>query len=433
MYSQSEDKQAEKSGTPIVILGSFSDNIISKPIREDISMFYLGLENQIHLFMVIVFSSYIYLSSLSIKHDMPLAKHFGTAFFIPLVLCLLSFLSISTEHSHSYLFFSEFLLITSLILIIVVKKNSDPVNMLMFLLYSLPVAMIVLNLNFVSLYRSFIFDIIISLYICTVVIFIISFFLLKRYSSFSLYGGVVLVCISLLIPRLASSDSAITISLIAKAAGYILFSVFFYRSTVFKLEESHSLTTAQLEKINQSVQREVERRVEQIEQEKQKLAEMEKTDELSGAYTKKAIRGKIRNMIERNPNGEFSVLMFDIDNFKIINNVHGRIIGDKCIRNLVNIAGSTLRSDDKLGRYIADRFIVLLPGASPVNAYLVAERLRKNVEKTTSPHYKISIGIASFPHDASNARDLINSSEKALHSSKKKGRNTVTHYSQTTD
>ena len=54
MNSQSEDKQAEKSGTPIVILGSFSDNIIGKPMREDISMFYLGLENLIHMFMVIV-------------------------------------------------------------------------------------------------------------------------------------------------------------------------------------------------------------------------------------------------------------------------------------------------------------------------------------------------------------------------------------------
>ncbi|HEY8500310.1 MAG TPA: GGDEF domain-containing protein [Clostridia bacterium] len=396
-------------------------------------MFYLGLENQIHLFIVVVFSSYIYLSSLSIKHDMSLPKHFGTAFFIPLVLCLLSFLSISTEQSRSYLFFSEFMLITALILVIAVKKKSDPVNILMFLLYSLPVAMIVLNLNFVSLYRSFIFDIVISLYICTVVIFIVTFFLLKQYSSFSLYWGVVLVCMSLLITRLASSDSAAVISLIAKATGYILFSVYFYRSTVFRLEESHSLATARLEKINQSVQREVERRVEQIELSKQKLTDMEKIDELSGAYTKKAIREMIGNMIERNPNGEFSVLMFDIDNFKIINNVHGRIIGDKCIRNLVNITGSTLRSDDKLGRYIADRFIVLLPGANPVNAYLAAERLRKNVEKTNNPHYTVSIGIASFPHDASNAREIINASEKALQSSKKKGRNTITHYSQTTD
>lgn len=396
-------------------------------------MFYLGLENQIHLFIVIVFSSYIYLSSLLIKHDMPLAKHFGAAFFSPLILCLLSFLSISTEQSRSYLFLSEFLLVISLILVIVVKKNNEPVNMLIFLLYLLPIGMIILNLNFVSMYRSLIFDIIIALCICTVVIFIVTRFLLKQYSSFALYWGVVLVCISLLITRTASSDSAKIISLVAKAAGYILFSSFFYRSTVFRLEESHSLTTAQLERINQSVQREVERRVEQITLERQRLAEMEKTDELSGAYTKKAIREMIGNMIERNPNGEFSVLMFDIDNFKIINNIHGRIIGDKCIRNLVNITGSTLRSDDRLGRYIADRFIVLLPGASPVNAYLAAERLRKNVEKTTSPHYTISIGIASFPHDASNARDLINASEKALQSSKKNGRNTIMHYSQITD
>ncbi|NLG87880.1 MAG: GGDEF domain-containing protein [Clostridiaceae bacterium] len=292
--------------------------------------------------------------------------------------------------------------------------------------------MIVLVFNFVSLYRSFVFDIIISLYICTVIIFIVTNFLTKQYSSFALYWGTMLVCASLLVPRLASSDTAAIISLAVKTAGYIVFSVFFYRSTVYQLETSHSLKTAQLEKINQSVQREVERRVEQIEQERLKLAEMEKTDELSGAYTKKAIKEMIANMIERNPNAEFSVIMFDIDNFKIINNVHGRIIGDKCLRNLVNIAGSTLRSDDKLGRYIADRFIVLLPGANPVKAYLAAERFRKTVEKTTNPHYTISLGIASFPYDASNAKELINASEKALQLSKKKGRNTVSHYSETT-
>ena len=394
-------------------------------------MFYLGLENQIHLFIVIVFSSYIYLSSLSIKYDMPLAKHFGAAFFAPLVLCFLSFLSINNEHSRSYLFFAEFLLITSIILVIAAKKNSDPINILMFILYSLPIVMIILSLNFVSLYRSFVFDIIISLYICTAIIFIVTNILIKQYSSFALYWGIMLVCASLLLPRLTSSDTASIISLFAKAAGYITFSVFFYRSTVYKLEESHSLKTAQLEKINQSVQREVERRVEQIEQERQRLAEMEKTDELSGAYTKRAMKDMIANMIERNPNGEFSVLMFDIDNFKVINNVHGRIIGDKCLRSLVNLAGSTLRSGDKVGRHIADKYLILLPGAAPVKAYLAAERFRKTVEKTTSPHYTISLGIASFPHDASNAKELINASEKALQLSKKKGRNTITHYSET--
>ena len=120
-------------------------------------MFYLGLENQIHLFIIIVFSSYIYLSSFSIRQPSAFIKHFGTAFFIPLVLCLMSFLSLNREHASSYLFFAEFILISALLLILLVQKNGDFTYVIFFLLYALPVCIGILNLNFDSIGRSAVF------------------------------------------------------------------------------------------------------------------------------------------------------------------------------------------------------------------------------------------------------------------------------------
>ncbi len=394
-------------------------------------MFFLSLDNQIHLLIIVIFSSYIYLSSLVLKQEAPFIKHFGTAFFIPLILCILSFFSINSELSASYLFFAEFIFISGLILILLLQRNKDLTNMIIILLYALPLGMAILNLNFDSLHRSLIFDLIITLYICAFVIVIISSFWAKRYSRLSMYWGILMICSSMLIVRLHSSDTATSTAFIVKGAGYILFFIFYYRTTVYKLEKSHIKKSAQLKRINESVQREVNRRVEAIERSNRKLVEISKTDDLTGAYTKKAILDMIANRIDKNPNSEFSILMFDIDSFKEINDSHGHIAGDKCIKTLVNIAKSSLRCDDKLGRYGGDEFFVLLPDTSPVKAYLAAERFRKNVDRTNNPHFTISIGVASYPLDATNTRALISAVDKALYISKKNGRNTVTHVSQT--
>jgi diguanylate cyclase (GGDEF)-like protein len=122
--------------------------------------------------------------------------------------------------------------------------------------------------------------------------------------------------------------------------------------------------------------------------------------------------------------------MFDIDNFKKINDTHGHITGDKCIKNLMNICRNSFRGDDVIGRFGGDEFVILLPGTSPVKAYLVAERFRKNVEQTKDPHYTVSIGVASYPLDGKNSKGLISSADKALYISKEKGRNMVSHTGQ---
>ena len=388
-------------------------------------MFYLNLENQIHLLIIIVFSSYIYFSTFALKQPLSFTKHFGTAFFTPLILCFMSFLSLNKEYASSYLFFSEFILITALLFILLVEKSGDFSLFVFFLLYALPLCVVLLNLNFDSFNRSSIFDLILSLYLGIIVIIILSCIFLKRYRRINLYLGLFLISVSLLIVQVTSRSNALTLALLLKTLGYILFSYFFYRLTYLQLEKDNYSKTSQLNRINQSLQQEVTRRVEEIERSNRKLAEKNKIDDLTGAYNKKTTLDYVDSAISKKPGMEFSILLIDIDNFKQINDTYGHITGDKCLKNLVSIARNSIRNEDILGRFGGDEFIIIMHETNPVQAYLVAERFRKKVESATDPHYTISIGIASYPSDAGNAKDLVKAVDKALYISKEDGRNKV--------
>lgn len=393
-------------------------------------MFYMSLVNQIYFFIVVVFSSYIYISSFAVKPDVPFIKHYATAFFIPLILSLMSFLSLNTEYSESYIFFAEFMLITVQLIILLFEKNSDLRYIIFFSLYAVPLAIGILSVNFDSLNHSSLMDLIISIYMGIVITIIISCILLKKYSRISLYWGIFAICASLLVVHLNPEDLTEIVSLLLKVIGYALFAFFFYRSTIYRLEEDHAKSSEQLVRINQSVQREVNRRVEAIERSNRKLVEISKTDNLTGAYTRKAFIDMVDNILNKRPESEFSILMLDIDNFKEINDMHGHMTGDKCLKSLISIAHNSLRSDDRLGRFGGDEFVVLLPDTSPVKAYFVADRFRKNVESSNDPHFTISIGVSSYPMDARTSKALINAADKALYLAKSKGRNSVTHTGQ---
>ena len=126
-------------------------------------------------------------------------------------------------------------------------------------------------------------------------------------------------------------------------------------------------------------------------------------------------------------NTPFSLLMFDIDKFKNINDTYGHITGDKCIKRLSLISKTALRDKDSLGRYGGDEFIIVIPEANLAKAKAIAERLRKKVDDTEGPHFTISIGISTFPDDGRKSKELIDSADKGLYVSKEKGRNTVSH------
>jgi len=128
-----------------------------------------------------------------------------------------------------------------------------------------------------------------------------------------------------------------------------------------------------------------------------------------------------------------SMLMIDIDNFKIYNDAHGHVEGDNALKKVSEIMLDSLRKIDFVARYGGEEFSVILPETPKQGALTVARRLRTRFEKTIfytkdkkePKNLCISIGIATFPNDAQSKEGLIKAADKALYTAKELGKNRV--------
>ena len=129
-----------------------------------------------------------------------------------------------------------------------------------------------------------------------------------------------------------------------------------------------------------------------------------------------------------------SLVMLDIDEFKIFNDLYGHQIGDQILCELVNLCQKKLRSIDILGRYGGEEFIILLPETVASGGLQVAERLRESIEKmervsiTKKSPLTVSMGVASLNSNNDPAQTLdmlIKRADQALYAAKSAGRNSV--------
>lgn len=126
-----------------------------------------------------------------------------------------------------------------------------------------------------------------------------------------------------------------------------------------------------------------------------------------------------------------SLVALDIDDFKVYNDTLGHQSGDKILKELALLLKNHSRKMDFVCRYGGEEFMILLPQTDKHEAFLIAERLRQDIEKyrfineEILPNKKltVSVGIAAFPGDGSSPSDLINQSDKALYQAKHKGKN----------
>jgi diguanylate cyclase (GGDEF)-like protein len=129
----------------------------------------------------------------------------------------------------------------------------------------------------------------------------------------------------------------------------------------------------------------------------------------------------------------FSLVMFDIDNFKKFNDAYGHLQGDRIIREIAKLLTKSVRQVDFPARYGGEEFAVILPAVDIKGALVVAERLRRKVEQFRFPgdseplHVTISVGVTEFDAEANYApTEIIREADRALYQSKDKGRNRVT-------
>lgn len=155
-------------------------------------------------------------------------------------------------------------------------------------------------------------------------------------------------------------------------------------------------------------------------------------DKMTGIYHHYYLKRYIDSLVKNNV--PFSLIMFDIDHFKKVNDTYGHQTGDMTLKNFVQILQKNLRLEksDILGRYGGEEFLAILVNKSKKVAFNIGERIRKNVEKTklVSSNKKdfyinISGGISSFPKDGEDAFTVIEYCDKALYNAKNNGRNQI--------
>ena len=159
------------------------------------------------------------------------------------------------------------------------------------------------------------------------------------------------------------------------------------------------------------------------------------TDRMTGLYSHYFFEKTLEEEMERarRYKATFSLVMFDIDHFKKFNDTYGHLQGDRIIKEIARLLTQSVRQVDFPARYGGEEFAVILPSVEAKGALVVAERLRKRVEKhefsgDNGPlHVTISVGVAEFDQEASYApTEIVREADKALYQSKERGRNRVT-------
>jgi two-component system, cell cycle response regulator len=183
----------------------------------------------------------------------------------------------------------------------------------------------------------------------------------------------------------------------------------------------------------------IKRLQDQLEEKNRELEQLSISDGLTGLYNHRHLHEILAEEYERSRRTEepMSVVMFDLDRFKDVNDTHGHQAGDQVLQELAAILRECAREIDKLGRYGGEEFMVILPDSDAEAGAVFAERVRQLVEgqrfeiQADEPlHMTVSAGVASYPDQgADNPRRLVHQADLALYSAKHSGRNQVVRFS----
>jgi diguanylate cyclase (GGDEF)-like protein len=156
-------------------------------------------------------------------------------------------------------------------------------------------------------------------------------------------------------------------------------------------------------------------------------------DGLTQIYNKRYFLETLEREISRSHRyrRELSLIMFDIDHFKKINDTYGHLAGDYVLKQLASVIKARIRREDIMARYGGEEFTIILPEIDIFNAAQFADKIRKLVEKTvfkfeeTKIPVTISVGVSSINTDLTNPLDFIKIADDKLYQAKSEGRNKV--------
>ena len=163
------------------------------------------------------------------------------------------------------------------------------------------------------------------------------------------------------------------------------------------------------------------------------LKELAVRDGLTGLYNHRYFQEALTVEVLRCNRHErgFSLIFFDVDNFKVYNDTNGHPAGDVALKSIGQLIGSRLRGSDILCRYGGEEFAIILPETSKEITCQIAEKLREQIEESafegeeTQPggNLTISLGIATYREDGLDGSTLMETVDKRLYKAKADGRN----------
>ena len=169
-----------------------------------------------------------------------------------------------------------------------------------------------------------------------------------------------------------------------------------------------------------------------IESYQKRLEKMATTDNLTGLSNRHGVEVLSDTFIKasRRRKETFSIILFDIDHFKQVNDRYGHPVGDKVIRAIALASQDSLRESDVVGRWGGEEYLAILPACSQSQAVQLAEKLRQTIEKlshsTPAGELKVTVSLGVAQQDGDEAFDsLVSRADQALYRAKDGGRNQI--------
>lgn len=169
-----------------------------------------------------------------------------------------------------------------------------------------------------------------------------------------------------------------------------------------------------------------------------KMHNMAVKDALTGIYNRQYFNSIYSSLIEKtvNENHELTVVLFDIDKFKSINDTYGHIFGDEVIRYCGQSALKYSESNEGFAvRYGGEEFVMIFPDKNLESVMKICSEMHEEIKKRvfypegSGVYINVSIGIATYPENCLKANELIDAADKAMYYSKKNGRGRITIFS----
>ena len=180
---------------------------------------------------------------------------------------------------------------------------------------------------------------------------------------------------------------------------------------------------------------ELQQRIEELEDAKSRLGRLARTDSLTSLYNRRFLEEAIVRELSRAQRyaRDASVILIDVDRFKNCNDTRGHSTGDVLLQQLASLFTRQIRGNDMVARCGGDEFAMILPETPKQQAGLVAERLRLKIGEhefldsagQAIGHVTVSMGVATFPEDATTAQELIEVADTRLYLAKQRGRDRI--------